>query len=223
MTIRRRRFAFVLPLFFLSGCANDESDVVQVGSVIVNYVRGLHGKVTREQAGAVPYASMGLELGSSSQILLVLGTISQDELGWYAGDQVFVATRRGRVVRTAGLPYDLGGLSPLSAAAAGGGAAAKTRSASVLLSLDFPDLGSFGAVAKCASRDAGEDTVEIFGASIPTRRIIEHCTVPSLKWSFDNQFWADRMTGYVWRSSQYIHPKSPPLVLEIFRPEQGGG
>jgi hypothetical protein len=221
MTIRRRRLAFVLPLFFLSGCASDESDVVQVGKLLVNYVRGSEMKITREQAAAVPYASMGLVVGSSSQALFVLGTVSQNELGWYAGDQAFVATRRGRVVRTAGLPYDLGGLSVLSAAAAGDGAAA--RSASVVLSLDFPDLGTFGAVAECASRDAGDDSVEIFGASIPTRRIVEHCTVPSLKWSFDNQFWADRMTGYVWRSSQYIHPKSPPVVLEIFRPEQGGG
>src|SRR5580704_7657143 len=98
MTIRRRRLALVLPLFFVSGCASDESDVVQVGKLLVNYVRGSEMKITREQAAAVPYASMGLVVGSSSQALFVLGTVSQDELGWYAGDQAFVATRRGRVV-----------------------------------------------------------------------------------------------------------------------------
>jgi hypothetical protein len=118
------------------------------------------------------------------------------------------------------LPYDLGGLSVLSENSSGS-ATAKVQDVSILLSLDFPDLGIFGAVAECASRDAGDDPVEIFGASIPTRRIVEHCTVAVLKWRYDNQFWQDRTTGYVWRSRQYIHPKSPPVVLEIFRPDDG--
>ena len=219
MTLDHRRTAFILPLLFLAGCAAD-ADLVQVGNVFLNYVRGSEVKVTREQAEAIPFATMGLELGPSPQALLTLGAISQDQLSWYAGEQVFVATRRGRVLRTAGLPYDLGGLSVLSETSGDG--AAKAGAGAILLSLDFPDLGVFGAVAECASRDAGDDRVEIFGASIPTHRIVEHCTVPAMKWRYDNQFWQDRATGYVWRSRQYIHPKSPPIVLEVFRPEESG-
>jgi hypothetical protein len=66
----------------------------------------------------------------------------------------------------------------------------------------------------------GDDNVEIFGSRIPTRHIVEHCTVEALKWNFDNEFWKDRTSGYVWRSSQHIHPKSPPIILEVLRPEQ---
>jgi hypothetical protein len=86
--------------------------------------------------------------------------------------------------------------------------------------LDFPDLGIFGATAQCSQKDMGDEDVEIFGSRIATRHIVEHCTVEAMRWSFDNEFWKDKTSGYIWRSSQYIHPKSPPLILEVLRPEQ---
>lgn len=118
------------------------------------------------------------------------------------------------------IPFDLGGLHLLPANSLDSESPVETAPAPLRFSVDFPDLRIFGAPAECSRRNAGDDAVEIFGASIPTRRIVEHCTVPAMKWSFDNQFWEGSMNGYVWRSSQHIHPKSPPVVLEVFRPEQ---
>jgi hypothetical protein len=175
-------------------------------------------KVARERAAAVPYATMGMELGSSAQALLVLGATASDELDWFSGESIFVRTRRGHVIRTVGLPYDLGGLRTVADAPG-----APVRGAQDgLYSFDFPDLGVFGATAQCSRRAVGDETVEIFGAPIATRHIVEHCDVPSMRWRFDNDFWEDQMSGYVWRSSQHIHPKAPILTLEVFRPEQTG-
>src|SRR5882672_5984379 len=205
------RFLSVLLVILLAGCA--DSDVVQVGDFVLSSFDTSAQKIPRERVAAIPYATMGMELGPSMQALLVLGTIAQNELDWFAGEQVFIRTRNGRVIRTAGLPYDLGGLRDLSTnsmlRSAGGGSPLQQ------FSLDFPDLGIFGATAQCSPKDMGDDNVEIFGSRIPTRHIVEHCTVEALKWNFDNEFWKDRMSGYVWRSSQHIHPKSPPLVLEV--------
>jgi hypothetical protein len=210
------RSLLILLTCFLTACTQD-SDVVRAGNVLLQAVTGSIEKIPRERAAAIPYATMGMQLGSSAQVLLVLGTANQDELDWFAGEQVFVATRRGRVIRTAGLPYDLGGVHPLSTAPA-----ARTGGGTVptLLSLDFPDLGVFGASAQCSSRDMGEEGIEILGARILTRHIVEHCAVQVMRWNFDNEYWTDKMTGYVWRSSQHIHPKAPPLILEVLRPEQ---
>ena len=214
-----RRFLPIPLVLLLTACVQD-SDVVQAGTFILNSFDKSTVKIPRERAAAVPYATMGMELGSSAQALLVLGTITQDELDWFAGEQVFVRTRNGRVIRTAGLPYDLGGLRNLSTNAMRGGPT--NSSAPQQFSLDFPDLGVFGATAQCSPKDMGDDSVEIFGSRIPTRHVVEHCTVPVLRWNFDNEFWQDRTSGYVWRSSQHIHPKSPPLILEVLRPEQNG-
>jgi len=207
----------ILPVLLLTACARD-SDVFQVGNLIYRSLAGSAEKIPRERAAATPYAAMGMELGSSPQALLVLGTVREDELEWYAGEEVFVATRRGRVIRTAGLPYDLGGLHAVPASSITG--TMSGNQAATPFALDFPDLGIFGATAQCSSRNLGDDEVEILGARIPTRHTVEHCEVEALRWKFDNEFWEDRTSGYVWRSSQHIHPKSPPLILEVLRPEQ---
>src|SRR5258707_12955132 len=113
----RKLLSLLLPVFLLGACAAD-SDVAQVGSFLWTSVVASNEKIPRERAAAVPFATMGMELGSSAQALLILGTSSQDELDWFAGEKVFVATRQGRVIRTPGLPYDLGGLRPISTNAA---------------------------------------------------------------------------------------------------------
>jgi len=199
-----------LPLLILTACAANR-DTRRVAGLLFDYATGKNQKIPRDTAAAVPYATMGLELGFNPQVLLVLGQATPDELDWYAGDQLFVATSRGRVVRTAGLPNDLGGRHP--------SVPGQPDTMDVSYTLDFPDLNIFGAGAVCTRTDRGDDTVDIFGSSIPTRHIVEHCSVPLLKWTFNNEYWEDRTTGYVWRSRQYVHPKSPPIVLQVFRPE----
>ena len=210
-----RKFLSLPLAFLLAACA--DSDVVQLGDFVLNSFDKSAGKITRERAAAVPYATMGMELGSSAQALLILGTIVQNELDWFAGEQVFVRTQNGRVIRTAGLPYDLGGLRDLSTDLTLQGAG--SNSPFQQFSLDFPDLGIFGATAQCSPKDMGDTNVEILGSRIPTRHIVEHCTVEAMRWTFDNEFWKDKATGYIWRSSQHVHPKSPPLILEVLRPE----
>ena len=206
-----RTMLTVLPLAYLAGCGNT-ADVVRAGRLLLSAVDGMNEKIPLETAAAVPFASMGLELGSSPQVMLVLGTSTSDELGWFVGRQLFVATRQGRVVRTAGLPYDLGGYRRLTANQPGVSAISYT--------VDFPDLGAYGAAVLCTQTDRGDDTVSILGTGIPTRHIIEHCSAPSLRWTFDNEYWEDRTTRYIWRSRQYVHPKSAAIVLEVFRPEE---
>jgi hypothetical protein len=199
-----------LVLLVVSGCSTD-TDSVRMARLLMQTVWGEGGeKIPRERAEAVPFASMGIELGSGNQAMLVLGTSSPIQAEWYAGDAVMVRTREGRIVRTAGLPYDLGGLEvrPFPA-----------QQGTLAVIFDFPDLAVFGAPGECVQRDAGPATVEILGVQIATRRIVESCDVPALDWDFESEFWKDPVTNYVWRSRQFIHPRSPPVTLEVFRPE----
>jgi hypothetical protein len=202
-----------LAAMLLSGCATDTGRMAQA---MFQSAWGTEGvRITREQAADVPYASLGAQVGDGgNQGLLVLGTNTGTQAEWYSGDLVMIRTRAGRIVRTAGLPYDLGGLEvrPVNGAAA-------QRGATVSLFFDFPDYGVFGAIGTCTERDAGPEIVTILGTQISTRRYIEDCEVESLDWAFDNEFWKDPATGYVWRSRQSIHPRSAPITIEVFRPE----
>ena len=215
--IRKPKLLWLTAALLISGCAGD-SDVERVGKFLIGALDSSGEKITRERAAAVPYATMGLALGSNPELLLVLGTASGDQQEWFAGENIFLATRQGHIIRTAGLPFDLGGLRSLSANGSAPGAASGSLSL-----VDFPDLGIFSAPLQCSSKTVGNENIEILGAAIPTRHVVEDCELTALKWRFQNHFWQDPMTGAIWRSSQYIHPKSPPVTLEVFRPVQPAG
>jgi hypothetical protein len=72
-----RRVLSISLVFALAGCAAD-SDGAQLGKLLLNSFDKSADKIPRERAAAVPYATMGMELGSSAQALLILGTITQD-------------------------------------------------------------------------------------------------------------------------------------------------
>lgn len=211
-----QRLWLLFPLVFLSAC--QDSDVFKVGTILVNSITQTPEMISRERVASIPYATMGLQLGATPEVLFILGSQNASELDWYAGEDVFVRTRNGRVVRTVGLPYDLGGARDAVPAANSTPLTAIAASAQYLL--DFPDLGVFGATAQCTTKDMGDTNIQILGSELSTRHIVEHCAVQPMRWNFDNDYWTDRANGFVWRSRQHVHPSLPPVNLEVFRPAQ---
>lgn len=203
-------FAIAGAALTLAGCAG--TDTARIGQLLVQSLSGQRARtIRRDQAAAIPYATLGISFPDTNEGVLVLGERKGHDSDWFNGGTVFVRTRNGRVVRTAGLPHDLGGLRIRSGDPTKGGA--------FTLVLDYPDLGLFGAPAACTAHDLGPDNVTILGARIAVRHRREHCRVPLLHWSFDDDFWTDPKTGMVWRSVQYLNPKMDPVTLEVLRPE----
>src|SRR5579872_1487109 len=91
---RMKQLLRILPLLLLAGC--EDSDLYRVGQIAVASLTSSAQKIPRDRPAGIPYASMGLELGDTAQVLFVLGTRMGDELDWFAGDQVFLRTRNGR-------------------------------------------------------------------------------------------------------------------------------
>ena len=86
--------------------------------------------------------------------------------------------------------------------------------------MDFSDRHLFGIFVLCTQADTGPERIDIVGGSHDTRHIVETCRAPQISWDFQNDFWKDAGTGYVWKSVQYIHPASDSLTLEVLRPDQ---
>jgi len=205
----------------LDGCESMDPDTARISEQLYHAVIGRGEPITREAAAAVTFASIGVELGSGDQAMLVLGTDTGGELHWYSANGVMIATRDGRIVSTAGLPNNLGRAGALSSDPTGApGRLRPIANATYLLQYDLPDLGLYSLVAQCQARDDGPQTIQIIGADIETRHLVEDCEIKSLGWSFENEFWMDRDTNYIWRSIQNAHPKLPALAIDVLRPEQ---
>jgi hypothetical protein len=217
-SLQRSALGWLLIALPLASCALESSDTAQISMKLYQSVIGHGTKVAHDAAAAVPFASIGVEAGSSDQTMLVLGTNNFGDLAFYSANHIMIMTNHGRIVATAGLPNNLNRLQisnksmlPEFAPSVG---------AHYQLFYDFGDLGLYSMNANCTSNDGGPENIEILGTKIRTRHIVEDCNMASIGWSFENEYWTDADSGYIWRSVQSPHPKLPALTIEVLRPEQ---
>ncbi|HEY0282764.1 MAG TPA: YjbF family lipoprotein [Rhizomicrobium sp.] len=213
----RRTASVVGAVLLLGGCADTAifgGDAAAIYAAVKNSWGASGKKVTLEEAAAVPYASMGVRLGNSPQAMIILAGDSDGQRLWTSGAGVAIMTRAGRIVRTAGFPYNLGGYGP------GTNSVDKDGVRSLHWQADFPDLKLYSVPIVCRERPARNETIVILGKDIHTQRVDESCTSEggSLDWSFGNTFWIDPSSGLVWRSIQHIHPQLDSIETEILRP-----
>lgn len=111
-----RPIAFLTALLLLSGCdSTGTSDYTLYYQALRQSVAASFGdssRITKEQAAAIPYASIGYRVNDGPEQLLVLAADSGGDQLWTSGAHVVIVTRSGRIVRTVGLAQDLSAVTP---------------------------------------------------------------------------------------------------------------
>ena len=200
----------------LPGCGTNSNEA-RYGRLLWRLVSGQQVEVSRDQAGAIPFATIGITIGRADEGLMVLGLVEGGRQEWYARTQM-IAMNNGRVLQTDGFPFNLSRLEVRAAGGAtlqGGPPPLETDYSIVV---DFQDLRLVGASARCRSSETGQESIEILGTPLITQHVMERCKVDVIDWSFENEFWVDPDSGFVWQSRQYIHPKLARLTLRVLRP-----
>ncbi len=170
-----------------------------------------------ERVRALPYASVVGKFGRGPQSVLVLGVARGDELSWFSADNAIVVTRGGRLVKTAGLPFNLRKTvfvedDPLRRAPEALDGETWRR----LVDIDRGDW--FGLVVQGRMRVRGVEDIEIFGTRHTVLRVDEQCRARDADWTFTNTFWIDPDSGQIWRSRQHVDPETPPLEMWVLKP-----
>ena len=220
--IRNARPAAILCCALLAaGCSSESSDWGLMYDAAKNAVIGSEiSSISLQQAGAIPYASMGVRLDNGPQVLIVMVDDAPHARLWTAGKVIAVQTNDGRIVRTSGFASNLSGVSsgvtgvPVSTLDAMHTAPERT------LFYDFADMNAYSVQVVCHTVSRGPESVTILGKEIPTNRIEESCRADALDWSFTNVFWVGVKSGIVWKSLQHIHPRLGEVSTEILRPPQ---
>lgn len=205
----------------LVGCSSDNSTVwTEYFQMMQQSVKGSFGDsgITRSQAAAIPYASLGYRINAGREGILVLATDTNGDQLWTAASHVVLLTRGGRIVQTVGLPKNIsnmtpvGGpvLPPLSDALRGPYRSTRT--------MDMPDSNTYGVILSCITSSRGPKSITIIGTKIATVQVDETCRSLKPIWTFTDNYWIDASTGFVWHSVQHIHPAGVTVQTEIFRP-----
>lgn len=212
-----------LALFVASGCqiARDLNESWEDFNTIVNFVRdgGSKSSVDRAAVTTIPFATLGFRYGGSPQAIITLSQSQGTRLYWISRDGLSIVTEHGRIVGTSGFPGNLTGgktttQDPLALPHGEG-----WPELSLFRILDYKDDYGFGHSMKCTLQQAGPEEITVLGATFTAKKYFESCSVPTLKWSFENTHWMDSRTGFVWRTRQWVSPAhKKPIELEVLRP-----
>jgi hypothetical protein len=216
---RRAAMTAGLGLPFLAACASEQhsesSDVLTMLRQSLDSHTG-NTTVTRDQAAAIPYASIGVTVGSLPQTMLVLAAKSRATCLWTSAAHIAVETQSGRITRTAGLEHNMSqtvfaGRDPLQSWSS------STRRTYTFL-MDIPDKDVYGASIGYEMSAPEESHVTILGALLSTFHVREKGSCSVLDWTMENDYWLDSKTGFVWLSRQNIHPDLDPIEIAVLRP-----
>jgi hypothetical protein len=198
----------------LAGCSSDQSnDYGQVFQIFTHIFNSEDDRVTYQQAAGIPFSTIGVRVGDSTEGILVLGSSNGDEQLWTAASHIVLVMRHGRVVRTAGLEYNLSEMRLVRGSVAG-----TLPSAETLWEADFPDQHLYSVQVSCKAYSGGADTYSNFNSPVRVIKVIDECRSDQIDWSFTNTYWIAPQTGLMWHSIQNINPKLDPLELRILRP-----
>jgi group 4 capsule polysaccharide lipoprotein GfcB/YjbF len=171
--------------------------------------------VGRDEAAQIPFASIAVRSDKGPQLLLVLATDTAGDLLWTSAARIALVTRAGRIVKTAGFSDNLAATRFLSDDPLATPNGAVMQSSRII---DLPDAGSYSVPVTSTYSIENIETIEILGTSLRTIPMIETNYCPALNWTFQNRFWRDPDTAFVWRSMQTVSPKGPTLTVEVLRP-----
>lgn len=206
----------------LCGCSSLLENTMPGVGDLLNYSLDSSPSIPRENAAAVPYASLGVRVEDGPQQMVILAGRLGSSLLWTTPNRIALETHDGRIVRTAGFEHNLSNVEfeepdPLIAV---GGIPSRTMAADRMVS--FADINKYAVRLHCQLQNLGSRRIVVLEARRSAILVKEHCTASDLEWEFTNRFWIDEKSGTVWQSQQYVHPEMPPIELQVFRPVGGG-
>jgi len=173
-------------------------------------VYGDDSSIAPEVIKEIPYASMLVKIGNGPKALMILEKISDDEYTWVSADEIYLVTRNGRIIKTAGLPNNLKEIiSPFN-----GWNSELFRINDFVSYKTFtdPPLNNLEVVSNYFLNNPAEEDL-LFGSKT-LKLIEEEIYSGEVGWSETNKYWLDN-DNFVWKSVQHISPRLPEIYIEI--------
>jgi len=177
--------------------------------------------LTREYITKLPYASISAKIGKGPKSLLVLWRVENNEQFWLAEDGVVLGIKKGRIIKTAGLPETISDTNSIETDPLTLGLNKIENHRTYERIIDFKEKNStYPKTIKILSNFSyqGSKIVNIVDIDFNTILVKETCSAKNLNWKFENLFWVDPDTGMVWKSIQHVSREFAPIIMEVLKP-----
>ena len=215
--ISRRHVISVGAAFFASGCSLPPVFGNAIGAAQLLVSGAPDTPISPEYVDNLPYASMAAKIGRGPRVLLVLGRFDGPDLHWISADNTAVVTRNGRVTKTTQIGRDLLDTQGIEddPVATGNMAFEGTHDRTV----DLRDPSEvFGIPITSTFRIVARETIKILDREIDTLKVEERNIASTVRWEFENMYWFDFQSGFLWKSVQHFARNTPPIELDILKP-----
>lgn len=214
---------YFLPVFLMGSCVLTScSKQNEALNIFSSFKYAAYGKssvdISREKINSIPYASISGKIGKGTRSMLILGLIDQQNLGWYSADRNVFITKKGRLIMTEGLPKNLSTTMFLDEDPIANHTYNQNLLKTSKRSIDFKHSDNYGVIIDSEYELLGQGTINIADVNHDTYVIKETGFAKQLNWKFENLFWKDIKTGFVWKSIQYFEPETPPITIEVLKP-----
>jgi len=215
--LSRRHAISVGAAFFASGCTLPPviGNAIDAAQLLVSGAPDT--PISPEYVANLPYASMAAKIGRGPRTLLVLGRFDGPDLHWISEDKTAVVTRNGRVTRTTQIGRDLIDTQGIEddPVATGNMAFEGTH----VRTVDLADpTAAFGIPITSTFRVVAQETIKILDREFDTLKVEELNIASTVRWEFENMYWFDFQTGFMWKSVQHFARDTPPIETEILKP-----
>jgi hypothetical protein len=215
--LNRRHLLQALAALPIAACSTSPVLTTALQNARVAAVGFPDAPVTRAQVEASPYASVYARIGKGPRSLLVLAETDGAELRWLSADRAMLVTERGRIIKTAGLGKDLTA-TRFPRGDRLGERPAQLNGATMNRLLDFQSRFQYGVQVISRFAVAGPEQITILDRTHDTVRVIEKSHCEQLDWSFENTWWLDPATGFVWQSRQWVTLDAPVFEVAVLKP-----
>ena len=212
------KIIILLTLIFLTSCSSLTLNNIAPGYIeAFTAIKSLiivdkeNKDITKDLIDKIPYASSLISIGKGKNALMILESSLNGEHTWVTQDGVYIVTRDGKIIKTAGLKNNL---IDFVTPSINYKTLKKNESFSYFtyLSYDKPSLSNLKLRSTITLRD--KETVSLFMQEKELFLIEERIENVYLGWSELNKYWVDK-DFYVWKSIQHTSPKLPPFYIEI--------
>ena len=196
-------------------CSSIDTNRIAPGYVaafnsIKQLITGDQSSIAPEIIDQIPYASMLVSIGNGPKALMILERISSDEYTWVSADQIYIVTRKGKIIKTSGLINNLKEtLSPFN------GWNEDLYNLKDFVSYNSftdPVLNNLRVISNYSSESYSEEEL-LFGVK-NLKLVSEEISSREIGWYRTNKYWLDE-NNFVWKSVQNISPILPEIYIEI--------
>lgn len=202
---------------FLSAC-NQQNKLGSLLKAPESFLKHNHkAQITRETISKLPYASLAAKIHSNTPSLIILGQILNDQFFWYSSEKEVLITHYGRIIRSYGLKHNIWGLraSQNDVFKAGLHTIQKPLQQTFTLDLDRKAKQNLRAIATYSL--VKHESITIYDINYDTVKISEKVYIKDINWYYENFYWVDQKTGFIWQSIQHLHPKLDPIEINVLK------